>query len=147
MTTRDHAVFAARIENTLRIRDFVERACARAGVTEDDCFALKLAVDEASTNIIQHGYGADRAGNVEVEFEADGDLARVAITDTGRRFDPRSHPDPDLPGGPETPVGGLGVHLMRSSVDEVQYLVEPGGNRLVLIKKLQGRGVRKGVTP
>lgn len=139
MSTRDRSVFAARLDSTPQIRGFVERACARAGIADEECFALKLAVDEASTNVIQHGYGPGVAGAIEVEFEADDDEVRVAITDTGRPFNPLEYPPPDLDKGDDRPIGGLGIHLMRSSVDEVHYRPDPAGNRLELVKKLQGR--------
>ncbi len=75
----------------------------------------------------------------ESEFEADADSVRVAITDTGRPFNPLEYPPPDLDKGADRPIGGLGIHLMRSSVDEVHYRPDPAGNRLELVKKLQGR--------
>lgn len=139
MKTRNHAIFAARLESTPRIRRFVEHGCALAGAKDDECFGLKLAVDEACTNIIEHGYGPGAAGEIEVEFEADGDAIRVAITDTGRPFDPAGYPSPDLGAGAERPIGGLGIHLMRSSVDEVRYRPGPAGNRLELVKRLHVR--------
>jgi anti-sigma regulatory factor (Ser/Thr protein kinase) len=64
----------------------------------------------------------------------------MTITDTGRPFDPASAPPPDLGGSArERPVGGIGIHLIHASMDEVHYHAEPRGNRLVLVKKLQGR--------
>jgi anti-sigma regulatory factor (Ser/Thr protein kinase) len=144
MTARDHAVFAARLNNTPRIREFVKRACAAAAIGEDDCFALALAVDEACTNIVEHGYRPGEAGEILLEFEVEGETARVTIVDTGRPFDPADVPPPDLTGGAlERPVGGLGVHLIHASMDEVHYRAEPAGNRLVLIKKLQGRSQQR----
>ncbi len=144
MTARDHAVFAARLDNTPRIREFVKRACAAAAIGEDDCFALALAVDEACTNIVEHGYRPGEAGEILLEFEVEGETARVTIVDTGRPFDPADAPHPDLGAGLlERPVGGLGVHLIHASMDEVHYRAEPAGNRLVLIKKLQGRSQQR----
>jgi serine/threonine-protein kinase RsbW len=146
METRDQGVFAARLDMTPRIREFVARACARAGLAEDDRFALELAVDEACTNIVEHGYGGGKAGHITLEFEVDDLAARVTILDAGRPFDPADAPRPEL--GPtllERPAGGLGVHLIHASVDEVHYRAEATGNRLELVKKLQGRAhVRPG---
>jgi anti-sigma regulatory factor (Ser/Thr protein kinase) len=146
MPVHDQEVFAARLDITPRIREFVGRACARAGIADGDRFAFELAVDEACTNIIEHGYGTGDIGQIALEFEADDTAARVTIVDTGRSFDPADAAPPE-PGTDllERPLGGLGILLIRKAMDEVHYRAEPSGNRLVLIKKLQSRSpVRPG---
>jgi anti-sigma regulatory factor (Ser/Thr protein kinase) len=62
---------------------------------------------------------------------------RVVIRDRGAAFDPGSVPAADVTSGWEDrPVGGLGWHLIRQSVDEIDYEREPsGGNRLTLVKR------------
>jgi len=140
MPTRQHAVFPARLEATPAIRQFVGRACAEAGLGDDDRFAFELAADEACTNIVEHGYSAGSAGEIGLEFETDGEIARLTLLDAGRSFDPADVPRPEL--GPallERPVGGLGLHFIRTTMDEVLYRAEPNGNRLILTRKLQRR--------
>lgn len=127
----------AHVESLAAIRAFVEEACRRAGAGASACFDLKLAVDEACTNIIEHGYAGRTDGSIALECEADGQSVRVAIVDRGRPFDPEQLPAPDLTAGwRERAVGGLGWHLIRSSVDEIDYGPNPGGgNRLTLVKR------------
>ena len=131
----------ARVENLAAIRAFIEQACARAGAPSSACFDLKLAVDEACTNIIEHGYAGGTGGAISIACDATPHEMRVTIVDSGRAFDPAAVSAPDLSAGWEDRVvGGLGWHLIRRSVDEVDYGPNPGGgNRLTLVKRSSGR--------
>ena len=132
----------ARAENLARVRDFVEEACRGAGADVSTCFDLKLAVDEACTNIIEHGYAGKTPGEMRVSFAADADRLTVVISDRGRSFDPESIAEPDLEAGCESRApGGLGWHLIRSAVDDYRYESDAdGGNRLTLVKRLARSG-------
>lgn len=104
-----------------------------AGLAAD---ALVVAVDEAISNILRHAY--DEAANpaVTIEALADADGVEVTLTDSGRPFDPLEWVPAPLEGGAaERPVGGLGIHLMRSLVDRLTYRREEAANRLTLRKK------------
>lgn len=132
----------ARAENLANIRDFVEEACRGAGADESTCFDLKLAVDEACTNIVEHGYAAGPPGEMRVSFAADADRLTVVIFDRGRSFDPEAIAEPDLEAACESRApGGLGWHLIRSAVDDYRYETDAnGGNRLTLVKRLARSG-------
>ena len=73
---------AARVESLGTVRAFVENACRRAGADAESCFDLKLAVDEACTNIIEHGYAGRPDGTIAVSLRCDG------------RHAPGDHPGP-----------------------------------------------------
>ncbi len=131
----------ARVESLAAVRAFVENACRRAGADAASCFDLKLAVDEACANIIEHGYAGRPGGTIAVSCETipeggDGAL-RITIVDFGRGFAPGAVPAADVVSGwQERPLGGLGWHLIRNSVDEVDYVPDPAtGNRLTLVKR------------
>jgi serine/threonine-protein kinase RsbW len=97
---------------------------------------ILLAVDEAATNIIVHGYRG-QPGDIEIEVEnQDGSLA-VSLRDKAPPFDPTRVPMPDLSLPlDQRPFGGMGVHLMRQCMDDVIYRAPPqGGNELILVKK------------
>ena len=128
----------ARGENLQAFRDFIEEACRRAAVGPPAVFDLKLAVDEACSNIIEHGYPGDAPGPIGISFEAGDGQVVVAIADRGRPFDPKSVRAPDLDSRWEDRrTGGLGWHLIRSSVDRVTYESDlERGNRLTLVKKI-----------
>jgi serine/threonine-protein kinase RsbW len=135
---RSGITIAARVEELKAARAFIEKACAAAGASARDAFDLKLAVDEACTNIIQHGYGGRGDGVIELTCEHDTGALRVTLLDRGRAFSPRDLPETDTTSGwAERPIGGLGWHFIRSSVDAIDYRADPAnGNRLTLVKRL-----------
>jgi serine/threonine-protein kinase RsbW len=118
------------------IRLFLEQAVKLLGGTSDDAGDIVLAVNEAVTNVILHGYGKEK-GEVVVSVESDrGDLI-VRLLDRARPFDPTTVPPPDinLP-LEERPLGGLGIHMMRQLCHELHYQSRPdGGNELIFIKR------------
>lgn len=132
----------AQLENLGRIRDFVEQACLRAGADAASCFELKLAVDEACTNIVLHGYRGRAAGPIELAIEQGPETMTVTIVDHGRSFCPDALPDADVTSSWENrKAGGLGWHLIRRVTDGVEYHAdEERGNRLVLVKRLKRSG-------
>jgi len=129
----------ARGENLQAFRDFIENACRRAGIEQSAAFDLKLAVDEACSNIIEHGYAGNESGPIGVSFDAQGEQVVVAIVDRGRPFDPKTVRPPDLDSRwQDRRVGGLGWYLMSRSVDRISYDSDPKrGNRLTLVKKVR----------
>lgn len=132
----------ARLENLEYFRAFVEQACSKAGGDDAACFALKLAVDEACTNIVLHGYRGQPAGEIALAFRDEGDRMVVTITDRAAPFSPGKIPAPDrAPGWEERPASGLGWHLIQQTMDEVEYLPDAAnGNRLVLAKRKRSPG-------
>jgi serine/threonine-protein kinase RsbW len=128
----------ARGENLQAFRDFIENACRRTGIEPSGAFDLKLAVDEACSNIIEHGYAGNEPGPIGVSFDARGEQVVVEITDRGRPFDPKAVRAPDLDTRwQDRRVGGLGWYLMSRSVDRIGYDSDPKrGNRLTLVKKV-----------
>ena len=129
---------------------FVSAGARDAGLDADAVFHLELCCDEASTNIIEHAYGAEDAGPISVTYEITGQEFRVTLRDDGRPFDPDTVPEPKLP--PENTesndvalgdimnslqVGGLGIHFLRKLMDEVHYSFNgEHGNTLVLVKRI-----------
>ncbi len=132
----------ARLENLGTMREFVAEACRRARADSSFCFDLKSAVDEACTNIILHGYRDREPGEIDVCFEEDEERMVVTITDRGRAFSPEDVRAPDLSSSwKERAAGGLGWHLIRKMVDEVEYRADSEqGNRLILMKRRGSRG-------
>ncbi len=126
----------AHLESLQEIRDFIEEAARRAGLDPSAQFDLKLAVDEACSNIVLHGYEPGKPGPIGVSFESDGRQVVVTITDRARPFDPKNAPVPDLDvDWRERRPGGLGWYLIRQVMDSVEYDSDPErGNRLTLVK-------------
>lgn len=128
----------ARLEEVPVLLDFLRARLAEAGAGDAAWQALRLAVDEACSNVIAHGYrGA--VGTIRLAVAVGDGRAVVTVTDAAPPFDPALVPPPDLDAPwAERRAGGLGWHLLRSVVDEVRY--QPAGERgnvLTLVKRLK----------
>ena len=101
-------------------------------------FQIKLVIEELAINVIKHG--GCIGGTAEIRLISDPDQVRIEFSDGGRPFDPLTEsPPPDTSSGIEDrPVGGLGVHLVRTMVEEASYRREGGRNRLTLVKRRDG---------
>lgn len=125
------------LENLRVIRLFVSECGSRAGFDRPRLDDLVLAVDEAATNIMLHGYKtwSDASSPVvEVEVFFRDPVLSVFLRDQAPPFDPTATPTVDeLPPLAERGPGGLGIFLIRKTMDEFRYRRTPDGwNELVL---------------
>ncbi|MBM3266781.1 MAG: ATP-binding protein [Candidatus Sericytochromatia bacterium] len=120
-------------------RSFVADIAGKVGLNPSEIHDLQLAVTEAVTNVIEHSYAGDADQRIELAIEKDGECFVVAITDSGQvRFDPASHPDPDLKEYvTQCRVGGLGLFLMRKLMDQVEFTSDERYNRVKLVKRVK----------
>ena len=109
----------------------------RAGLDESEIYAVQLAVDEASTNIMEHGYKQECPSRIDITCEILKDGLKVVIYDDAAPFDIESVPEPELDVRlEEVKPRGLGIFLMRKMMDEVQYKTTADkGNTLTMIKR------------
>ncbi|MBN1964523.1 MAG: anti-sigma factor antagonist [Anaerolineae bacterium] len=117
--------------------DFVVAAARRAGFNERAVYHCQMAVDEACTNIIEHGFGGNaEEGQIEIVFVDDTDAGTVRLTDDSPSFNPLKHsdPDPTLPLAERTP-GGWGIYFIKKMMDETSYTFVEGYNRLTMVKR------------
>ncbi len=121
-------------EEIPRLNEELERIMSRAGFAEKQILDMQLAVEEAFINIVRHGYHGDY-GAVQIAIDFLKGRLTVTMEDDAPRFDPTKFEEPDFSADLEQrPIGGLGIHLMRSLSDEIKYDFERGRNRLMLIK-------------
>ncbi len=126
----------AKIENLANIRHFVKGAAMKIKCESDAMNNMILAMNEAVTNIIVHGYQG-KPGYIEIEVGFQDDIFMIRIRDQARLYDPNHAPipDTDLPLEQRKP-GGMGVQMMYDFTDEIIYRVTPQGeNELTLLKK------------
>ena len=99
---------------------------------------IELAVDEACTNVIEHGYQGQVEGRtIRIEVTSSRRAIVITIIDRSAEFDPSSVPLPDLEQvRRDLQVGGLGLFLVRTLMDDVSYEAGPEGNRLTLTKRV-----------
>ena len=134
--------------------------CENMNLDEGKIFELELSLEELIVNSFTHGYKEGEGGTVTVEAEDTGNEIRISVHDKAPPFDlfrdapaPRlggKDPEPEaVPGQPETDVelqvdvvdepkkekeGGLGIHLVKSLNDKVEYYGSQDGNIIIIIK-------------
>ena len=99
-------------------------------------FRVNLVLEELVLNIIDYGQDG-RDPDIALEIESDVDVVRIELSDRGRPFDPLTEaPEPDLTAPlAERSMGGLGVHLTKTLMDEVRYSREACRNRLSIVTR------------
>ncbi len=118
------------------VREVAERMAEEAGFDAETRAKIALAVDEATTNVIEHAYEGQPGREIEVGFEHRGDVLRVEITDTGRAVDKAAVPRYDLQRyAREKRRGGMGLHLMESIMDSVAFTRSGRRNVCTLVKR------------
>lgn len=129
----------SRTERLIAVRDFVSEEARAFGFTDEDVSRIALAVDEACTNIIKHAYSFDPNRNISVRVKSRNGTFEVTIRDTGSGFNPSLVHAPDMRDYfSHYRKGGLGVYLMKSLMDKVEYEIHPGKrNEVRLTKYLQ----------
>ncbi len=141
MTQRFQITRAAELESLQVFRGFITECCARYDIPNDIVLDLKLAVDEACTNIIEHGYKGMDPGSIILSFRIESDRILVQITDFGHVFEPADAPKPDVEAALEDrPLGGLGLFLIYQTMDNIDYQSSDDGNTLTFTKYIK-RGV------
>ncbi len=126
------------------IRDFIQDVGQKLQIPIKILANTKLAVDEACTNVVKHGYKG-RSGSIDVVVTGNEREFSIEIQDHGESFDLRNVKSPDLKMYVETRRrGGLGVFLMNQLMDEVRYRGSPEGNVLTMAKRLGQRSRRVG---
>jgi anti-sigma regulatory factor (Ser/Thr protein kinase) len=132
-------IVPARYDRIKQICSFVVDAANVAGLDESSTFQCQIAVDEACTNIIEHGYEGEDKGRIEVICNTNPGVLKIELLDQAPPFDPDKVPEPDL-GAPleEMKIGGLGIYFMKKMMDDVSFSRENGTNRLALLKRSAG---------
>jgi serine/threonine-protein kinase RsbW len=117
-----------------RLAAFIDAYCQPLGPTQESLMSFHLALEEAVTNVIHHGYVDGQPHEFTVAVDTvPGGRVRAVVTDDAPAFDPTARPpvDTSLP-LEQRPVGGLGVHLIKNLMDSVGYERRDGRNILTL---------------
>ncbi|HEY3227515.1 MAG TPA: ATP-binding protein [Planctomycetota bacterium] len=140
---KDRLTVSNDTRHLLAVRDFTGRMARQGPLPPEEVHKITLAVDEAVTNIIEHGFNQGEKGSIEIEAEWEGEKEkfRVTIRDSARVFNPDSIPSPDVQ--EHVKAGrkkGLGLFLMRQIMDEVKYRYKDGQqNELTMVKYVKGK--------
>ncbi|MCE2453084.1 MAG: ATP-binding protein [Nitrospinae bacterium] len=100
-------------------------------------FQVDLVLEELVLNVVHHGSSDGEEGEIKIELFSDAESVVIDIIDSGRPFDPLTDaPEPDTESTIEDrAVGGLGIHLVRTMMDEVTYRREENKNHMRLVKR------------
>ncbi len=134
MTTPVQLKIAPSHDQLELIPGVLEELAERDNWPPDLVFKLNLVLEELGVNIVNYS-GA--TGDIEILLVSDAERVTVEISDDGRPFNPLvdlETPDISAPLG-DRPIGGLGVHLVRTMMDEMRYSREDGKNKIAMTKR------------
>jgi len=117
------------------VRCLVERLAQRMQFAREIVQRMVLAVDEACANIVRHAYSNCRDKRIVLTFSVLTDRLEILIRDFGKSADPETFKVRDLE---EVRPGGLGIHFIRSAMDEVRYEIPEDGGMLLRLVKYRG---------
>ncbi|MGW2255011.1 ATP-binding protein [Kitasatospora sp. NPDC001660] len=124
----------AALDSLDELARYVLAFAARAGLPPEVAYRLRLAADELATNVVLHGYRG-RDGELRISSGTDGERVWVRLEDDAPPFDPSAdRPDPhtDLPLALR-PIGGLGIHLALTALDDYRHDHTDGHNTSLLV--------------
>ena len=128
----------ATVENIPAVTDFVNAELEALGCSMKTQMQIDIAIDELFGNIAHYAYDPS-VGPATVRVEVDDDPLSVVITfiDHGKPYDPLSRTDPDVTlSAEEREIGGLGVFLVKKTMDDVSYEYRNGQNILKIKKTI-----------
>jgi anti-sigma regulatory factor (Ser/Thr protein kinase) len=128
-----------RIRNSLRdlpgALDGVEEFCRGRGLATETALEVRLVAEEVLTNFVKYAHAATKERAIVLQLSVSTECVRLEFRDGGAPFNPLDAPLPNLNSRPEERgIGGLGVLLVKTLVDDATYVREGSINILVLIK-------------
>lgn len=124
-----------RLSELERLGRIVETFVEAHRLPRDLVYPINLALDEILTNIIAYAYADQEEHPITLRLSLADNILTAELEDDGRPFNPLDAPEPIMEGSvDERPVGGLGIHLVRTMMDHLEYRRERDRNRLVLKK-------------
>ena len=130
---------AATVENIETVTDFVNEQLEALDCPMKAQMQIDIAIDELFGNIAHYAYNPE-IGKATVRVEVIEDPLAVTITfiDNGVPYDPLAKADPDTTlSAEEREIGGLGIYMVKKSMDDITYEYKDGQNILAIKKNLQ----------
>ena len=123
-----------------QLHGLVAQFCQENSLDAKTQLSLDLALEELVTNIISYGFLDDREHWIQVALDLKQGEVCLQTSDDGKPFNPLLEPPPDLEAPLEArSVGGLGIHMIRSSTDRQSYARQNDRNILTLYKRVTSR--------
>ena len=129
----------ATIDSLSEVQSFVDQILEESGCSMKAQMKIDIAVEELFVNVAHYAYpegNGDAA--IEVEPDAENGCVKITFEDQGIPYDPLAHEDPDITlSAEDRAVGGLGIFMVKKSMDDISYEYKDGKNRLTIIKKFK----------
>ena len=132
----EEIVIEARRENLDQVLGFMDAHLERRDCPMKVMLQLDIAVEELFVNIANYAYG-DQVGQAVIQLQEEHDPEGISITfiDEGMPFDPLAKPDPDVTlAAEDRPIGGLGIFMVKKTMDDMVYEYKNQRNMLTLKK-------------
>ncbi len=128
----------AKVESIPVITEFVDGQLEEMGSSIKAQMQVDVALDELLSNVAYYAY-KDGNGTMTLQFEARGeDTAVITLIDEGMPYDPLAKEDPDLSlAAEDRPIGGLGIFLVKKTMDDMVYERKDEKNILKIVKKVR----------
>lgn len=123
-------------DNLDDVIEFVDKELEGCACSAKTLTQINVAVEELFVNIAHYAYG-DETGlaTIRVELSEDRNAVMITFIDSGKPYDPLAKPDPDTTlSVEERQIGGLGIFMVKKSMDDVIYEYREGKNILTLKK-------------
>lgn len=130
----------ATMDNIETVTNFVNQQLTEHGCLERAMVQLDVAIDEVFGNIVRHAYGAETgAATVQVWIEEEPGIIHITFIDQGQPFNPLEKEMPDITRlkAKERPIGGLGLFMLKRTMDNMTYDYQDGKNVLTIEKKIR----------
>lgn len=126
----------ASTKHLAQVRNFVARHATEFGFNKNDISDIRLAVDEAFTNIIEHAYQNDEKQSVKIALGHNGKQFWISLYDSGKSFSLKDYKKPDIKEKiKQKKRGGVGVYLIKKLMDDVEYRQDGPRNEIRMTKK------------
>lgn len=129
----------ATIENVQTVTDFVDERLEEVNCPMKALMQINIAIDELFSNVARYAY-SDKTGKITVSVDTKGKPMKVQLTfvDEGVPYDPLSKEDPDITlAAEERKIGGLGIYMVKKTMDDFQYEYKDGKNIVTVCKVIE----------
>lgn len=128
----------AQLDDINAVTEFVETELGAIGCPMKTVIQFNVAVDEIFSNIVRYGYkGTSGPISVKLEIKDDPKMVYLHFTDSGIPYNPLKKEDPDVTlSAEERQIGGLGIFMVKKTMDDIKYMYENEQNILVIGKKI-----------
>ena len=125
------------VDSIEKVTEFVNDRLQKSNIPQKIQTQIDVVIDELMSNVTKFAYRDGKNGDISVEMEVNEEEIAMTFRDSGVPFNPLEQADPDVKAPLEQrKIGGLGLFLVRKTMDKLNYVYENGQNVLTVIKKL-----------